>query len=152
MTIRPATVDEAPQVVEMAARFIAQTAYASLLAGTTPERLSRVYDSLIAGGGVVLVAEGSDGRFDGFLALAVVEHPLSGGRCAVELGWWVEPRARCAHLGTELLIRGEAWARAEQLGDIKMVEPFGSPQIGRAYVAKGYEPVETVWRKTLGTV
>jgi len=147
MTIRPATRDDGTRVIEMALRFLEETPYGVTLSGATPSSLAAVFEAVLELG-VIFVAESCCGRLDGFLAIAALRHPLTGRLYADEIAWWVEPEARRGTVGARLLAEAEAWARARQLGLVKMAAPAGS-HVGRFYERMGYQAVETAYQKTL---
>lgn len=142
------------RVVEMSMRFLATTRFGTLVK-TTPAQLETLALK-VAKLGVVLVAEAdelADGfettrEAIGFVALAKLQHPISGKPYADEIAWWVEPEHRQAGVGRLLLERAEAWARENGCSMVKMVAPAGST-IGTFYENCGYVVVETAYQKEL---
>ena len=148
MILREATPADRDQVVALALRFHGATPYAQLLV-IERTRVEALFAVALATG-VVLVAEAEHtaegGELVAFLALAALEHTLSGERYAEEIAWWVEPRYRDGTIGPRLLALAEAWARADGCAFIKMVAPVGTA-VGTFYDRRGYHPIETAWMK-----
>lgn len=146
MTIRPATLDDAPRVMEMALRFWRETPYAALIDGITPATLAPLFDLVLEDGGL-FVAE-VDGQLVGFIAGVVLQHPLTARRFFDELAWWVEPEYRQGRIGPKLLRCAEDFALQRGASVVKMLEPAGS-HVGAFYARCGYTAVETAWQKVL---
>lgn len=145
MTIRPATLDDLPRIVEMAVRFLTETPYGALLP-PSPARLAAVAEQLITEVGVILVVEAWPTRLVGMLAIAFVEQPLTGDLYGDELAWWIEPEQRGSALAHKLLGVAEEWVLRKGGSGLKMVAPHGSP-IGTLYERKGFTAIETAyWR------
>lgn len=145
MTIREATFDDGPRIEEMAARFLASTAYGQLF-DVTPEFLEdvvgRAFDQ-----GVILVAEVDGARLVGLIALTIAR-PRTQRPFAEEIAWWVEPEYRNGIIGPKLLLAAEQWARNKLCASIKMVAPVGGTT-GVYYERLGYRPIETAYFKAL---
>ena len=148
MILRAATDADRDQVVDLALRFHAATPYTQLLT-VDRERVEAIFVVCLEHG-IVLVAEAEHtaegGELVAFIALAAIEHSLSGDRYAEELGWWVEPHYRAGTIGPRLLAMAEAWARADGCVFLKMVAPIGTT-VGQFYDRHGYQPIETAWMK-----
>lgn len=149
MILREATPADRDQVIAMALRFHAETAYAQLLQAD-PDRIAALFDVSHAHG-VVYVAEaehsGEGGELVGFIAFVACIHQQSGERFASEQGWWVNPIYRTGSLGRQLLALAEAWAKADGCFFIAMIAPVGMDAVGHVYERRGYVPVETTWMK-----
>lgn len=162
ITIRAATVEDAPRVVAMAMRFLQETSYGALFPDVEPMRLAPLYQ-LLLDRGVILVAEQpqtviyefSDDAcivqpptLAGFIALVAMQHPLTGLPYGDEIAWWVEPEFRHTRVGYKLLGAAERWATTNRLSCLKMVAPAGS-KLGTFYERRGYTVVETAYQKQL---
>jgi GNAT superfamily N-acetyltransferase len=145
--IRDATEHDVPQILPMAARFLASTPYGQLLP-TEPERLEAFVRAILAIG-VAFVAEDHGGALVGMIAFVVAEHPISGQEYADEQAWWVSPECRGGSIGPKLLHAAEAWARQRGLTMVKMVAPVASEGVAAYYERIGYEAVEVSYVKQL---
>lgn len=143
-TIRPATPDDIPVVVELATRFIRETRYAAIVQAV-PAQLELVAGWLLEHG-VILLAE-RDKLVIGMLALAALPHPLTGETYVDEIAWWVDLEYRNTPAGYRLLYAAEDWTRQSGHKVLKMLSPSGS-NVRAIYERRGYEEVETVFRKS----
>jgi GNAT superfamily N-acetyltransferase len=153
MTIREATVADAPAIATLGLHFAA--AYGGDYIAPTREALEGLAAVLVAQPAcTILVAQLEEtGALVGFIALAAGLNPFDGAHLLVEeLAWWVEPDARRAgQVGARLLSAAEDWARANGLAVLKMVAPHQS-RVARFYERYGYVPVETSYTKRLDEV
>lgn len=158
-TLRAATIDDVPRIVEMALHFIADSRYQHLVTASAAQLALLVTE--IMGQGIVIVADvqkhhsiegaGSfvEQQVGGMIAIATLVHPFTGELYGDEIAWWVEPDYRAnGTVGHKLLCAGEDWARQKGLSVLKMVAPSGS-DVGTHYVRRGFELVETVYQKKL---
>lgn len=146
ITVREATTSDCDLVVGLAREFLTHTAYGQLFGPVAGSRLETFFHVLLAIG-VIFVGE-QDGEVVGALALADVEHPVTGVRYAEELMWWVTPSARGTSVALRLLGAGERWTRQNGLSVLKMVAPEGErSRLSRLYQRRGYTPVETSWQR-----
>jgi GNAT superfamily N-acetyltransferase len=158
MNIRPATMNDGPDICEMAARFMETTVYGKLIAWEPGPLADLVYAVLEQG--TIFVAEERvpSGRLDpgeavqkgliGMIALVPRTHPMNHSRYADELCWWVEPEHRGGSAADRLLSAAEQWARENRLSVLKMVAPAGS-ELGKHYERRGFALVESTYQKTL---
>ena len=146
MTIREATLDDLPRLLELAEHFHASTIYASLVPWA-PAAVEALMVQVITQQngivGVVLVAT-VDNSIEGMLGLVVLPHPMSGQLCAEELAWWVEPEHRQGTIGPRLLVTGIDWCRQKGAVVLKLVSPSGST-VGTFYKRWGAVEVETAY-------
>jgi len=145
-TIREATVEDIPAIVEMAGHFLATTPYGQLL-GFYPERMANLALKVLELGTILLASDGP--RVIGMIAVVAVPHPFNGVPYADELVWWVEPAYRAGSLGPRLLHALEGWAVNRQLSLLRMVAPAGT-EVGRFYERHGYSAIETSYVRKLG--
>jgi GNAT superfamily N-acetyltransferase len=139
-TIREATPADLPGIQAMAAAFLASSRYRTLLTANAAQ-VADLVALVEAVGGLILVAD-VDGALCGLLALVVGPHPLTGELLAEELVWWVAPTARSARLGVRLLRAAEAWAVAQGVVWVLLVEPLPLEADSR-YGRLGYTAIET---------
>lgn len=132
-TVREATVDDIPRLVQMGQRFRLETGYASRIAENTGQ-MSALSERLIAGEDGLLLVSDREGIVTGMLGVLVFPHHLSGALVAGELFFWVEPDHR-GH-GVRLLKQAETWARANGATAFHMMAP--SPEVERLYQRLGY--------------
>ncbi|HKA75308.1 MAG TPA: GNAT family N-acetyltransferase [Xanthobacteraceae bacterium] len=140
MIIRAATRADQPALVAMAGEFLAATRYGTLLTADAAS-VGHALALIEALGGLALVAEDA-GALVGMLALVVGPHPLTGEPTAEELVWWAAPTARYAQVGLRLLKAAEAWAVAQGIVWLVLVEPLPRETVSR-YGRLGYTAIET---------
>lgn len=139
--VREATADDVPRLVEMGARFIAETGYSAHLTAST-EQMKTTAEWIIATGGMVFVFE-VDGRVVGMVAVMVYPHPFSGELTGNELFWWVEPEHRGG--GYRLMRAAERWCEARGAVAMQMVAP--NQKVADFYARCGYVPLEQVYQR-----
>jgi GNAT superfamily N-acetyltransferase len=132
-------------VETMARHFLAETFYGQLLEAND-QALRRLVWRVWRSGAIFVAKD--DAACVGFIALLVVEHPVSAQLYAEEMAWWVEPAYRKGRIGDSLLACAEGWALQYAGGILKMVAPSGS-RVGTYYHHLGYQEVETSYIKRL---
>lgn len=145
MTIREATPEDSEALITMTQHFLEQTLYGALF-GFHRESIAILVVTVIHVG-VILIGEDA-GVGVGMIAIAALDHPISGDKYAEELAWWVEPSHRHGTLGPRLLRSAERWCVQNDLNMLKMVAPHGS-RVGAIYEHRGYRPIETAYVKKL---
>lgn len=167
MIIRTATARDIPRIAEMAARFIAETKYATVLEAH-PDRLEALAAKVLEIGAIFVAGEELTiypcgcsrlkvaagmcdhgireemGHLVAFIALAVVEDIIDGRPRAEEIAWWVEPEHRPLRAGHKLLGAAEDWARQKGVISLKMVAPSGST-VGAFLERRGYVHIESAY-------
>jgi GNAT superfamily N-acetyltransferase len=147
LTIRAATLDDIPALLDMGARFHEGSAYRGLI-DFSKVQVSKTLNFLIENdGGCVFVNE-ADGVLTGAIAGLMAPHFVSGDRFATELAWWVDTEAR-GTVGPRLLKRLEEWAKDNGARTLSMIEPPGNPGVGRIYERFGYRLAERNYMKAL---
>jgi GNAT superfamily N-acetyltransferase len=140
--IRPATIEDVHGIARMGLNFLAATRY-HVFASSEASLSGLIH--LVLEHGAAFVAE--DGpTLVGMIGLIAGPHPLTGEPYADEVCWWVEPGERARGVGPRLLQAAETWAETNGLDMLKMAAPEGS-DVGRFYILKGYEAVETIYMK-----
>lgn len=125
---RPATPDDVPALTELAG----ELGYPS----TTAAVAARLEDLLARPEHLVLVAEES-GEVRGWIH-AQESRSLAGDPCALVTGLVVAERARRAGLGRALLARAEDWARARELGAVRLRSRLQRHDAHAFYTSLGY--------------
>lgn len=143
MTLRRAEEADVPAIVAMGARFI-DAEYPGAIRFSA-EGIGTLARNLIAGGGVVLVAEAIAPV--GMMALSTYLHPMSGERIATEIVWWMDPDARGGRAALKLFAAGEAWAREQGAVKLQMIAP--SDKVGQFYERLGFERIEVHYQRSL---
>lgn len=145
MTIRHATTEDIPRIIEMGLAFLRSSPYAVFMR-ENPQRIQELATELIASpDGAVLLLARDDGSVCGMLALVAFNHFLSSDRFAGEVVYWVDPDARGA--GVRLLRKAEAWARERGAGALQMISP--NPRVDALYDRLGYVPTERSFYRRL---
>jgi GNAT superfamily N-acetyltransferase len=155
-TIRAATMEDIPQIVEMAERFYPESPYPAIYgdmpkaqaAGLAIVAMQGLADSGIAPG-VMLVAE-QDGVLIGMLCCHIDPATFTPAVIAAELVWWVEPEHRGGMTAVRLLRAGETAARERGATVFNMAALATSPAEAREILKRlGYAPTHTVYTKRL---
>lgn len=148
MTIRTATHDDIPRIVEMAERFYAQTRYADItpMAKESAAGLAIV----LMDQGVMLVAE-RDGVVVGMAGLFIEPFTFNVSKTvATELVWWVELEHQRSGIGMDLLAAIEPACRAKGADVIRMMCLAGQCEGAEAiYSRMGYVPSEHAYTKVI---
>ncbi|MES2533352.1 MAG: GNAT family N-acetyltransferase [Pseudomonadota bacterium] len=155
-TIRPATMDDIPQIVEMAKRFYPESPYPAIY-GDMPEEQAAGLAIVAMQGfaesgivpGVMLVAEQGDALV-GMLCVHIDPATFTPAVIAAELVWWVEPEHRGGMTAVRLLRAGETCARTRGATVFNMAALATSPDEARMILERmGYAPTHTVYTKRL---
>lgn len=148
MTARAATQDDIPRIVEMAARFYAQTRYVDIVPMAKESAAGLAI--LMMDQGVMLVAEHA-GEVVGMVGLFIEPFTFNVSKTvATELVWWVEPEHQRGGIGMELLAAIEPACRARGADVIRMMCLAGQCEGAEAiYSRMGYTPSEHAFTKVL---
>ena len=146
MTIREATLEDIPDLIDMGMRFHAGSAYSALLQPSKAVVASSLRMLIESDSGAVFVQE-REGELTGAILGIIVPHFVTGETVLGELSWWVDEGHRGA--GLRLLAKLEGWARENGATKSTVIEPMGNPRIGQVYERMGYQMVEKSWMKAL---
>lgn len=144
MTIREATVEDIPALVEMGKRFRAETRYVGIVEENAEQMAETARRLIESPSGVVFVA--CDASIPiGMIGMMAYPDHISGARVAGEVFWWMEPEAR-GH-GLRLLRAAEKWAKEQCASSIQMVAP--DERVEYLYRRLGYSRIETSYGKAV---
>lgn len=143
--IRRATGRDVEGILRMGLRFHAESRYAAAMTPNV-EQLARLLEYLLEFG-FLLVLE-RNGDVVGMLAAHALPNPVSGELVASEVAWWVDPEYRGGSGAVRMLVEFEEWAEERGAFLVQMIAPAGS-SIGRLYMRRGYEQLETTWQRRL---
>lgn len=150
--IRPAVVQDAPDIIGLVHRFLEGTGYGAVLPFNPDALADLILLVLESGSGCVFLGqlETAVGQWKSVAMIGGIAgpHPITGEGTVEELVWWVDPEARATSLGPKLLGCLEDWAIQNGQLVLKMVAPVGSP-VGLFYQRHGYTPIETAYLKRL---
>jgi GNAT superfamily N-acetyltransferase len=146
VTIREATAQDVPDLVQLGLRFRASTSYADLLAENADQMRQTAERLITQDDGVVFVSEDAGGDVTGMIGCLVFVHHLSGAVTCGEVFLYVIPEAR-GH-GARLIKQAEQWARNHDATTIQMIAPV-STEVGVLYTRLGYRAIEVAWQKPL---
>lgn len=144
MIVRPATVDDIPEIVRMGQEFVSAPGYRDRLEiepGTFAARLDKALASPDA---AIFVLESGDALLGGIGGLAA-QSMFTSKMNAIELFWFVRPIARELRQGRALLDALTDWAKSKDCLSLTMIEPPDAPEVGRAYERRGFTKFETYW-------
>lgn len=149
ISVRPATLLDLPDIVEMGAQFYAVSGYAETHGPYDPDTAAAT-GMLLLQNGVVLVAE-RDGKPVGMIGLVLAPFLFNASRkTAHEVMWWVEPDARASRAGLLLIDQAERAARNSGAVSIQMIHLDTSPAAAAAvYKHRGYRMTESMYTKGL---
>lgn len=143
-TLRKATLDDIPQMVAMGSRFIAQTAYAGMVADN-PEAQWKLGKTLIEGGRSNIFISERDGRITGMLGAVVFENHIDGAWTIGEVFWWADPDVRGD--GMRLYHAAEQWGIEMGCDKIQMFSP--DERTAHLYARLGFAPLERTFQRDL---
>lgn len=155
-TIRSATMDDMPQIVEMAKRFYPESPYPAIYGDMPEEQAAGLAIVALQGfaemgivPGIMLVAA-EDEELVGMLCVHIDPSTFKPAVIAGELVWWVEPEHRGGMTAVRLLRRGEDEARQRGATVFNMGALATSPEEAhKIYLRLGYTPTHTVYTKRL---
>lgn len=138
-----ATVEDLPEIMDFAMKFIAVTGYADYSDEATIEQLAK---NLITGPqniSIILLKPGIG-------MLAGMSSPFVFGPhlIASEVAWWVEPDKRGQKDGEELVDAFEYWAK-HKAGCTLITLTSLDDKVGKFYEKKGYKLHERAYMKNL---
>lgn len=146
--IRPATLHDVPDIVDMSRKFYATTSYCKW-AEFNPETVADLATNLTESH-VMLVAE-LDVGLVGMVGLFVAPFMFNAEKTgAYEVVWWVDPEAQGAGVGKALLAAIEPACKAKGADSIQMVHLASSPpQAAAIYERMGYGHTESSYTKVM---
>ena len=146
--IRHATHEDIPRIVEMAARFYAQTRYVEIAPLVNESAAGLAL--LMMDQGVMLVAE-SAGNVVGMVGLFIEPFTFNVDKTmATEIVWWVDPEHQRTGIGAELLAGIEPACRDKGADIIRMMCLAGQSESAEAiYSRMGYTASEHAFTKVL---
>lgn len=147
-TIRRATSADAPALVRMACRFIAESSYRGLVT-PDPSHQEKVIGHLLEHGAIFVATLGDE--VVGMIALALVPSFVSGDLTVVEIAWWLEPEYRQGGAGLRLLAAAEGWAADVGAAWMQMIAPAGNEGLAAIYTRRGYARLETTFQRKVTT-
>ena len=142
--IRTATIADIPDCVELAVRFMNESAYGQHLA-INKQAMAKLGLMLIRAPNGTMLVEERAGCIVGMIGVIATEHPHSGEPVMSELCWYVEPDARGT--GVRLLLAAENWGR--DLGVTKSIVVSPNEAVSALYERLGYQPLERQFIKDL---
>lgn len=144
--VRKATLEDLPRLQAMGARFMLETPYGEWMQNS-PKRIEELVEPMLAGAGIVLVAEEQQ-QIVGMVAALAYADPFTGPTCD-EVAWWVEPEHRNGLTGPRLLRALENWSRQKGLRLLKMIAPTAAPEVADFYSRSGFTALQTTYVKRL---
>lgn len=147
VVIRLATTSDADAIVDMGAKFFAETSYAGH-ADYCPESARFLVDMMMSG---VLVVADRDGALVGMFGMVVTPFLFNSAVSAAhEVMWWVDPAAVGVGVGGQLLSAGEVVARERGAKLMQMMHLPNSPPAAVALLERrGFALTEVNYSKAL---
>lgn len=149
ITVRPATVEDAPRLVELGRAFFAFSPYAALADYATERAAASVASVIQIGCGFVAADE--DELVGAILGLLAPLWFDPSARVATEMAWWVAPEHRKGTAGIRLHTAFGQWARdrgATHIALSDLVIDGGTPA-GELIPRLGYTLVERMHVKRI---
>lgn len=144
--IRPATVNDLPEIVRMGSRSLMDGPYKEKIKDDPQTAAELVVQVIEDQKGKVFVAE-ENGKLIGILGLVIFPNYYTREMTAHELIWYVLPEYRRSFTAAALFRRAEAEAR--NAGCVKMVFTAPTQEVAKAYEALGYKALEVAYYKDL---
>jgi GNAT superfamily N-acetyltransferase len=144
MSVRTATKNDLPRIIELGSRSLVDGPYAGIIQNK-PD-CAREFAERVLNGGTILLGEENE-KTVGLLGFIVTPHHFSGQLYASELMWYVEPEHRKGGIGLQLL--WEAERRAKKQGAETMIFSAPNDSVAALYKRFGYEQLEVSYRKVL---
>ena len=148
MTVRNATQDDIPRIVEMARTFYADSGYTAIAEASIPSLAGLAIITMESG--VMLVAE-ADGAVVGMACLFVEPFTFNPSvMVASEIAWWVDPAHRGSLLAKEMLSVIDDRCKALGVNVIRMATLANSPpQAAALYERLGYTKADSYYMRIL---
>jgi len=141
--VRPAVVDDLPELMRMGKEFYKKSGYDDLGA-FDPESLEKTYRHLISSSSLLI----TQGGMIGWVVFPVF---VTGNMVAQELFWWVDPERRSNGTGKALLEAAEEQARSQGATAMMMLalDDLDGDAIAAVYGKMGYRPRERTYMRAL---
>ena len=146
MSIRFATEDDLPTLIDMVEHFYNQTPYSKALVFSKDKTLNTLV-SILHGSkedGIILVL--ADPSPVGLIVASVTEPLCSEGKHATELVWWVNEGYR-GRASLELLNAYEYWQEKVGCSGVSMASTQGGSDLDKFYKRRGYTTSEITYYK-----
>jgi GNAT superfamily N-acetyltransferase len=141
-SVRMATAEEIPRIVEMGRRFRSESSYNEHLPENV-EKMTKLAMHLLSKDGLLVLER--EGQIIGMLGFIIHSHFISGETLAGEVFWWVEPEFRGD--GLKLVEETKRLARLAGAKFLDMVAP--NKRVARLYDCLGYQWLESTHRIAL---
>lgn len=147
-TLRHATLDDVPVIVEMARTLYASSVYSEISIDTAKVR--QMLEKFIVEGqqNFLVVLSHDEGKPVGVLAAYAFQPLFSNDKIATEVLLWLEPEHRNTKRGKELLDAYEYWAK---LIGVKVVQygllSSADPRLASFYERRGAFSAENIYYK-----
>lgn len=148
MTIRPATIDDLPYIINLAADMHAESRYRNLT--FRADRLGHLAAMMIGDDdGLVLVAEHQGDIVGGMIAQVMRNHWFAGEPVAYEYGVFIQPEHRGRMMGVTMVKRFVAWAeeKGAAMIDLAITTGITAPRTGAIYEKLGFAKVGAIYSK-----
>lgn len=147
-TIRPATREDIPRIVEMGRRFYAASGYEQIAPASNPSIAGLAIITMDQG--VMLVAAADD-LLVGMASLFIEPFTFNPSvTVANELAWWIEPEHRGGMLAVRMMAAIEDACRAKDVDLIRMAVLSNSPpQAAALYERLGYVRSDSHYMRNL---
>lgn len=141
--IKIATIEDLPEVLDMAMKFMSLTGYTKY---SDEQTISNLIETIVTGPQntmIILLIPGV-----GFLAGQASPFVFGRGSIASEIAWWINEEKRNSGIGAELVEAFEYWAK-NVAGCTIITLTSLDDSVGKFYEKKGYTLYERAYMKEL---
>ena len=141
--IKIATIEDLPEVLDMAMKFMSLTGYTKY---SDEQTISNLIETIVTGPQntmIILLIPGV-----GFLAGQASPFVFGQSSIASEIAWWVDEEKRNSGIGAELVEAFEYWAK-NVAGCTIITLTSLDDSVGKFYEKKGYTLYERAYMKEL---
>lgn len=146
--LKVATLDDAPEVMEILRAFFLESPYSS--GKYDEDRVYELFSNMIEDKlGSVIILGIVDDKVVGILAGTSNEHLFSREIVATELAWYVYPEHRKSRVGLEMINAYEYWAKEVVKADYVTMMHLGDDRLDSLYRRRGYVEQERAYFKRI---
>lgn len=144
MIVRRAGFPDITEIVRMGEEFVTVPGYKDRLEIEPDTFAARLHMAIDSPDAFFAVLD-DGGQIFGAIGAMAAPSMFTSKRNAIELFWFVRPKARHAGHGRKLLDALIEWTKAKDCLSLTMIEPPDAPLVGAHYQNLGFTKFETYW-------